>query len=119
MLAILMISIFAFHTVEAIAVGYCISAWLDVLISMVPAKRLLEYGIGAQMKDLWKIILISLVMFVVVQLMNLMQWNSVLLLMAQIVVGVTVYLITGFLLKVEPQIALLKVVANIISDKKK
>ena len=107
MLVILMISIFAFHSVEAIAVGYCISTWVDALISMVPAKQLMQYGIGTQLKDLWKTTLTSLVMFIVVQFMNLLQWNSILILTAQIAVGVAAYLLVGFLLKVESQAALM------------
>lgn len=117
MLMILLTSIIAFHSVEAIAVSFCVSNWLDAVISMAPAKRLIGYGIRAQFTDLWKILLASIVMFAVVQAMNILHWNSVLLLAAQIIVGVFVYLGLGFLFKVEPQNVLLKFTAKLLGNK--
>ena len=119
MLAILLVSIFVFQSVEAIAIGFCISNWLDAVISMVPARRLLDYGIGAQLADLWKIILASVIMFAAVQIMNLLQWNSGLLLVAQIVSGVAVYIATGFILNLEPQKILVKFAVKILDKNKK
>ena len=84
MLLILIVSVFAFHSVEAIAIGYCISTWVDAIISMIPAKRLLGYGIMKQFADLWKTIMCAVIMFVVVQSMNLLDWNIWLLLTSQV-----------------------------------
>lgn len=118
MLAILMISIFGFHTVEAIAVSYCISIWLDVVITMVPVKKLLNYGIGAQFADLWKILITSMVMFAVVQVMNLLPWHSILLLITQIIVGIFVYIGIGFMIKVESQTILVNFVKKAFGKRK-
>lgn len=114
MLTILMISIIAFHSVEAIAIGYCISAWIDALLCMVPVTKMLGYSIRMQITDLWKIVMSSAIMFLTVQLMNLLQWNNVLLLMLQILVGVIVYLAAGFLLKVDSQMVLVKYVRKVL-----
>ena len=103
MLAILAVSIFAFQSVLAIAIGFCISSWVDAFISMLPAKRLLNYGAWAQLSDLWKIMFASAVMFVAVQAMNLLCWNHMVLLLAQMVCGVLVYIGSSFLLQVEAQ----------------
>jgi PST family polysaccharide transporter len=103
-----MISVFFYQTVEAIAIGFCISNCLDALISMIPAKRLLGYGVAAQLKDLWKIMAASAVMCAVVQLMNLMNWNMVLLLSTQILAGAAVYIGLGFVLRIQPQVELLQ-----------
>jgi O-antigen/teichoic acid export membrane protein len=108
MLIVLMISVFFYQTVEAIAIGFCISNCLDALISMIPAKRLLGYGVAAQLKDLWKIMAASAVMCAVVQLMNLMNWNMVLLLSTQILAGAAVYIGLGFVLRIQPQVELLQ-----------
>lgn len=118
MLAILLFSVFVFRTVEAIAIGFCISNCLDAIISMVPAKRLIGYGVKDQLTDLWKIILSSAVMFAIVQAMNILNWNSVLLLVTQIIVGVIVYLAVGFLFKVESQTMLIKLIRKTISKYK-
>lgn len=118
MLGVLMVSLLAFHSVEAIAVGFCISNWLDALISMVPAKRLLDYSIKKQFADLWKILLTSLLMFVAVLMMSLLPWGNVLLLIAQIFAGVTVYVGMGFAFKIESQTELVHLLQKIVGKKK-
>ena len=112
MLLILMVSVFAFRSVEAIAIGCCISTWVDAVISMIPAKRLLDYGIRKQFADLWKTILCAVIMFAVVQSMNLLDWNSLLLLVSQVLTGVVLYILLGFVFSVESQEALIMVVAK-------
>ena len=118
MLAVLLISIFAFRTVEAIAIGFCISNWLDAVISMIPAKHLVNYSIGKQFSDLWKILLIAFVMFAVVLSMNLLPWHSLILLAAQILTGVIVYIGLGHIFKIEAQTQLVKLVLKLVRNKK-
>ena len=108
MLAILVFSILVFRSVLAIAICFCISYWLDTVISMIPVKKFLNYGVRKQFVDLWKIILSSFIMFVVVQCMGLLPWNSALLLTVQILAGVIVYITLGKILKIEPQKMLMK-----------
>ena len=119
MLAILAVSIFAFKSVLAIAIGFCISSWLDACITMMPVKRLMNYGIFSQFADLWKIVLSSAVMFVAVQAMNLLPLNSALLLVAQMVCGVLVYVGVSYLINVESQSTLVKLITKLLKDKKK
>ena len=118
MLVILVFSVVAFKSVLAIAISFCISTWLDAFISMIPAKRLMNYGIGAQLADLWKIILASIIMFVFVQAMNLLQWNSVLLLVVQILCGIVVYIGACFLLRIEAQSAITKLAKKLLCSKR-
>lgn len=118
MLLILAIGIFGFRTVEGIAISFCISNWLDAVITMLPAKRLMGYGIGSQIRDLWKIILIAVIMFVVVETMNLLAWSRLLLLLAQILAGIAVYIGMGFVLKLESQKELIQMVSDVIRKKK-
>jgi len=112
MLGILMISIVAFQTVEAIAVGFCVSSWLDALISMVPAKRLVNYGMEKQLADLWKILLASAIMLAIVQMMNALPLDYRVLLVVQILVGIILYVVLGHVLRTEPQKELIKVVSK-------
>ena len=114
MLAILIFSIIVFKSVMAIAISFCISYWLDTLISMIPMKRLLNYGIGKQIRDLWKIMLVSAVMFAVVFALGKLPLNSVLLMCIQILTGVVVYIGLGFLLKLESQSMLIKTIRKVI-----
>lgn len=119
MLGILMVSILAFKSVEAIAIGFCVSNWVDALISMVPAKLLLGYGIKKQLSDLWKIFFVSGLMFVAVQAMNALVWHSVALLCAQILAGTLLYLGLSFVFKVKSQTDLLQLFRNILIKKKR
>ena len=118
MLVILLISIFVFRTVEAIAIGFCISTWLDAIIAAIPAKRLLNYSVGQQFVDVWKILAISIIMFVVVLMMNALPWHSVVLLIAQIFAGAAIYIGLGFVLKIESQLDLIKMVQKMLLHKK-
>lgn len=117
MLTILLISLFAFHSVKAIAIGFCISSWVDVIISMTPVKKLIGRGIIVQLKDLWKIIITSLIMFVVVQLMNMLTWNNNLLLLVQVISGAIVYIGMGFVLNIESQVNLVKLAGKVLIKK--
>ena len=106
MLAVLLVSIFGFQSVEAIAIGFCVSSWLDAVISMVPAKRLMDYGIKAQFIDLWKIILAAIGMFITVNAMNCLQWSMITLLLLQVLIGIMIYIVLGLVLRIESQEAL-------------
>jgi O-antigen/teichoic acid export membrane protein len=117
MLVILIISVVVFRSVLAIAVSFCISSWLDALITMTPVKRLIGYGIKGQLADLWKIFLASGVMFVSVQAMNLLQWSGYLLLPLQILTGAALYLLLGMLLRIEPQAAILTMLRKMLRKK--
>ena len=117
MLVILIISVVVFRSVLAIAVSFCISSWLDALITMTPVKRLIGYGIKGQLADLWKIFLASGVMFVSVQAMNLLQWSGYLLLPLQILAGGALYLLLGMLLRIEPQAAILTLLRKMLRKK--
>lgn len=119
MLAVLLVSVFVFKSVLAIAIGCCISTWLDAVIAMAPVKRLMGYGVWAQLRDLWKIILSAVVMFVAVQAMNLLHLHNAVLLPMQIVVGIVLYLGMGFLLRIEPQSNIMDLVSKLLGKRKK
>lgn len=101
MIGVLMISVFAFRTVEAIAWGYAISAWIDIAIISVPTKRLLGYGLFAQIKDVWKIIFASAAMFGIVFAIGFVSLPAWALLLIQIPVGVLSYTLICILLRVD------------------
>jgi teichuronic acid exporter len=101
MLVVLAITVFCFHSVYAIAVGYLISAWLDVVIIALPMKRILNYSIIEQFTDNWKTFVATAVMGVVVILMGHIAINYILLMVAQIICGGIVYIFLCHALKIE------------------
>lgn len=118
MLAVLSVSVFVFRSVLVIAIGCCISNWLDAVICMLPAKRLMDYGIGSQLTDHWKIIFSAAVMFVFVQWLNMLSWHIGLLLPLQILTGIIVYLVMGSILDMEPQKNVIALATNLLNRKK-
>lgn len=99
MIGVLLISVFAFNSIEAIVIGYAISEFIDVVIVLWPMKKLIGYGIFAQIKDLWKILLSTVIMAVAmfaISLIGLSMWPEIII---QFVVGVITYLFACWLLK--------------------
>jgi len=101
MLAVLLISVFCFHSVEAIVLGYLISSWLDYVIIMIPVKSLLSYGIEEQMKDIGKILFASIGMGIVAYSVSLLELQMLLELFLQVSVGIISYILLCQILKIE------------------
>ena len=101
MLAVLLVSVFAFKSVEAIAWGYAISSWIDVAIISVPVKRLIGYGLLEQLRDMWKTLAASLLMGAAVFAVGLISAPAWLLLLLQIVAGILSYIALCYVLKID------------------
>ncbi len=98
MLLVLAISVLGFHTVPAIAAGFAFSAWLDAWVTSLPLKKLLGYGARDQLRDVWKSLLASLLMAGAVRAFGLLPLPQIFKLLAQIILGLAVYLLTNRLL---------------------
>ena len=112
MLVILVLSVVCFDSVEAIAVGYSISAWLDVWVTSWPIKKLLGYGVLDQLRDVWKSGLSALVMGGAVYALGFLPLSPAPLLAVQVMFGGTVYLLLNLALKNESLLYLLSALKN-------
>lgn len=101
MLIVLTISVVCFHSVEAIAIGYLISAWLDAIVIAIPMKKVTGYGLLDQIKGLWKIGLATLLMGIAVIAVNQIVLSAAASLIVSIVTGGIVYIISCWLLREE------------------
>ena len=99
MLAVLTVSIVIFRSVEAIAVSYVISAWLDVWVTSLPLKKLVQYGMLPQMRDVWKSLAAALVMAALVRAVGLLSLPLLPGLALQLLCGVVSYVLLNLLLK--------------------
>lgn len=108
MLGILMISVFVFGTVEAIAISFGLGYWVDALIISIPLKHLFNYGPIQQYRDIWKILLSAVIMFVVVFGLNCIALPVLAKLMVQIFIGIILYLILNAYLKTDVQVYTMK-----------
>ena len=110
MLVMLFISIVAFDSLEAIAVFYTISAWLDVAVTSLPIKKLLGYGVLDQFKDVWKTGVSALLMGVLVRALEVLPLPTILLLFVQVLCGAAVYVLLNFVLKNESLLYILSLI---------
>lgn len=99
MIGILIISLVCFNSVIAVAIGFAISMWVDVIIIMIPVKRIIGYSLFDMFKDSWKTILSAVVMGGAVLGLSYIKINYIVLLLIQIAVGASIYLLLCKLLK--------------------
>ena len=112
MLLVLAVSVLAFDSVIAIAVGFVFSAWLDVWVTSLPLKGLLDYSFFAQVRDTWKSALSSLLMAAAVWALGRLPLGGIAGLALQIIAGGALYLLINLALKNESLVYLLSVVKH-------
>lgn len=111
MLVVLVVSVLCFDTVEAIAVGYTISAWLDVLVTSLPIRKLLGYGALDQLRDVWKSGAVAVLMGLLVHALGkVTALPMALLLIVQVICGAALYLLLNLALKNESLLYILSLV---------
>lgn len=110
MLVMLFVSIIAFDSLEAIAVFYTISAWLDVVVTSLPIKKLLGYGVLDQLRDVWKTGVSAVLMGVLVRVLEVLPLPTILLLGVQVLCGAAVYVLLNFVLKNESLLYILSLI---------
>ena len=115
MLVVLLVSVFCFDSLEAIAIGFVFSAWLDAGVTSLPLKRLLDYGLADELRDCWKAGLSAAVMFIAVRALGGLGLPLALGLLAQIVCGAAVYLGLCLLLRAEGLVYALKMLKGLRS----
>lgn len=101
MLVILLIAIFVFDSVLAIAISYVVSSFLDMFIAAVPLKKLLDYDGFKQVRDNWKTLVASFAMGAAVYFIGFLPIHKIALLFIQIIAGVLIYLLLCVLLRIE------------------
>ena len=96
---ILLISVFVFDSVMAIAIGYLINAWIDAFIIICSSKKLIGAGFIKQLSWSWKTAVSGFIMLACVYMMNGLDISRPLLLTIQIITGVVIYVLLSILLK--------------------
>lgn len=101
MLIVLLVTVFAFRSMEVIACGFVFSAWLDAVVTSLPLCRLLGYGFLEQLRDTWPAALSAAVMCLAVSALNALPLAPALRLLIQLPCGAAVYCGMSLLLKAE------------------
>lgn len=101
MIVVLAISVLCFDSVIAIAIGYVLSLWLDYVIIVIPVKRLVGLSLKRQLGGIYKIMIASLLMAMVVIMIGKLDLQPWLLLCIQIPTGICVYVLFCYLLRID------------------
>lgn len=91
MFATLLVSVFCFSSVLAIAVGYSLSLFFEMIIAIWPVNKYLNYSYQEVFKDILPNIIISAIMGIVVFLVGRIEIVTILVLLIQICIGVIAY----------------------------
>lgn len=88
-------------SVEALAFSNVILAGISMIVNMIPNKKLIDYGIGEQFKDLAPSVILSVVMGFAVWAVGNIDVSNLVMLALQLCAGVAVYVLGSVLFKVD------------------
>ena len=80
-----------FINVYAVAWGIVIYNLVCVFINLSPSKKLVNYGLYEQVKDIFPTLACSMIMGVTVFLCGFLPWNNIIVLILQTLIGITVF----------------------------
>lgn len=108
-----------FISVKAMAYSLLISTLTSMIINSWPNKKLLDYSLLEQMKDILPSILLAVGMGVAVYLIGLIPFPTLLLLLIQVVCGGLIYVAGSAIFKLEPFLYLIGIIKPIIQKRRK
>lgn len=117
MMIILVVSVFCFESVLAIAVGFSLSSWVDYIIISIVIHRLLDYHVGEQLRDVWKPFVASGLMCLVLYCITWFNIHAIWILLLQFVAGISVYVLLCYALKIHSYNYLIKQLQIIVRSK--
>lgn len=99
--------------VLAIAIGNAAFGAISMIINIIPNRKLINYSLCEQVKDIMPALIMSLVMGIIVQSINLLNFSKIGILFVQVIIGGGVYIIFSYMFKVESFMYLLDIVKNL------
>ena len=112
-IVILLIAVLCFESPIAIAMTGVVSTLVSCFVNAAPNKKLIGYSYFEQMKDILPAVAISIVMCICVLAVGMLKLSNILLIVIQIITGVTVYTILSVIFKPNAYIILLKNIKSI------
>lgn len=104
--------------VYAVAWGIVLYNFICIFINIKPSKRLVDYGLLEQLKDVFPTLIISLFMGVLVYACELLPLSNLLRLAVQILVGTVSYYVFCKLLKLDSLVYVSGYFQNVIKKEK-
>jgi O-antigen/teichoic acid export membrane protein len=88
-------------SVYAVAWGIVLYNLISIVLNLSPCKKLVDYGVTDQLKDVFPTLLAGILMGVIIYPLSFFISNNILLLMAQIIMGTAIYYLLCRFLKLE------------------
>jgi len=85
----------------AVVIGKLLSVIVGIIIKSNPTEKLINYSLFEQLKDTSKIFFANMIMAFTVYSVSLLNINIYLLLFVQIILGVVIYVMLSYLLKLD------------------
>lgn len=106
------------HGVLAISLGVLGHSFLGQIINTSPSKKLFDYGLWEQIKDIIPTLFLVGIMFVVVYPIKYIGLNNILILVIQVVLGMTVYILGSSFLRIETFYYVIDLAKDLLKRKK-
>ncbi len=117
-LVVLLISVLCFESPLAIALGGAVTTLISCFVNAAPNNKFLNYSYFEQMKDILPSALISTVMGAIVYSITFLNLSSLLTLIIQIIVGMVVYPLIAWMLKLECFTYIISMIKNVVRKKR-
>lgn len=112
-MALLIVALVFFDSPIAIVAMGILTTLISSFVNASPNRKLINYSYWEQVKDILPSFIMSLAMFCLVSWVgSLLTLHSIIVIIIQIAIGVTFYLVSSLIFKPEPFVTLLKIVKN-------
>lgn len=108
-----------FINIEAMTISLLFTSVAAQIINSSPSKELLNYGYRDQLHDIFPSVVLACFMGLLVYPIQFFGFSSLLTLLAQIPLGILIYILGSHLLKLEPYIYLLGIIKSLIQNRRK
>ena len=85
----------------AVAIMNAVFAGISALLNIIPNRKLIDYGIGEQIKDILPSLILSVIMYFIVSPITRLGYSDIVTILLQIVLGIFIYIAGSLILKVE------------------
>lgn len=101
-------------SVKAIALSFLVSGVIGLIVDTYPNQKMLQYNLVEQLKDIFPHILLSTGMGIPVYLLGNLPFTPIIVLIIQVIIGISLYLCMSILFKVEMFSYLVDTVKSVI-----
>ena len=85
--------------IKVLVIGQVIFAVISIVINFKPNIRWLNYSIKEQLNDIWPYFVASIIMFICIRLISIIEMPIIIKLIFEIILGISIYTLIAFIAK--------------------